>query len=228
MLEKLAQIVGSRKNENGEQELIIRLDKEIPGYKLKQYADESGVVYGTFLLYDTRIITAQQRMKIHAMCGEIGKDRGLTIDEVKTELKTKFCDERKKPWFSTSEKEENCTIELAREFISFLIDFCFMENIAFQDSGLELHDDIKDYLYLCLLHRKCAICNKKGEIHHVDSIGAGNNRKRADHTKHEIMCLCRIHHTESHAIGQQTFAKKYHVVGILVTEEQLKRMKYKG
>jgi hypothetical protein len=29
------------------------------------------------------------------------------------------------------------------------------------------------------------------------------------------LCLCRIHHTEVHTVGQETFSKKYHVYGIL-------------
>ena len=66
----------------------------------------------------------------------------------------------------------------------------------------------------CIKHRKCCLCGREGEIHHVDAIGMGNDRRKYDDSGSRIMCLCRTHHTEYHKIGREDFEKKYKVYGI--------------
>jgi len=80
---------------------------------------------------------------------------------------------------------------------------------------LDRTDDIGKALWLCLKHKKCILCGKPADIHHVQAIGMGMDRKTYDDSKHEKIALCREHHTEAHATGWKTFSKKYHVYGII-------------
>lgn len=52
--------------------------------------------------------------------------------------------------------------------------------------------------------KKCKVCGRIGERHHIKSRGAGGG----DEDKN-ILILCRNHHQEIHMIGKKTFAKKY-------------------
>ena len=87
--------------------------------------------------------------------------------------------------------------------------------------GIDRADDIERYLWSCLKNRRCAVCGRPGEIHHVDAIGMGRDRKRVDdHRRMRKICLCREHHTEAHKIGQPEFMRKYHVHGIYYEERR--------
>ena len=80
-------------------------------------------------------------------------------------------------------------------------------------SLLNYVDDIDNYVYMCLIHKKCCICGKKAELHHVDSVGMGNDRTEVQHEGRNALSLCREHHTEIHAIGINSFLEKYHING---------------
>ena len=107
----------------------------------------------------------------------------------------------------------------AREFLEFLIEFCISEDIPTKDSLINVTPDISRYIYCCLLHKKCCISGKKAELHHVDAVGMGRDRKDIIHAGYRVMPLSRIYHTEAHTIGQKTFEDKYKVYGIKLTDE---------
>lgn len=228
-----SEVTNNQFNDKGEQLLTIKLDKKIPSYLLERYLDGNGLLSGEFTLFDNRIITAPQRKKIHAILGDIVKATGngkneYDIKSIKYDMKVIFCEREEIEMFSLSENSDTCTVTLASQFITYLLDFCMEYDVGLTVHPLSLVEDIKHYLIKCLHERYCAICWEPGEVHHVDTVGAGRDRKHIDHTKHELMCLCRKHHQESHTIGQVTFAKKHHVVGVVMNEEQFKKMKYKG
>lgn len=62
----------------------------------------------------------------------------------------------------------------------------------------------------------------------MDAVGSGRNRRKIDHSKHNLMALCREHHTESHNRGQHTFMQLHHVVGVIMSEDQYKKLEYRG
>ena len=64
------------------------------------------------------------------------------------------------------------------------------------------------------------MCGRPGEIHHVDAIGMGRDRRRVDDRRMRKICLRREHHTEAHKIGQPAFMDKYHVHGIYYEERR--------
>ncbi|MFP7308440.1 putative HNHc nuclease, partial [Enterococcus faecalis] len=53
-------------------------------------------------------------------------------------------------------------------------------------------------------------------------------RKSVDHTEYTYAGLCRCHHTEKHNIGITAFKKKYHVKGIKLNQETIKKLHIGG
>lgn len=228
-INRLAEVIGMRTNAYGQQEMILRMDASIPDYLFERFVDAKGDLFGEFRLFDNRVITAQQRKYINALCRDIQRYTGDdSIDQVRYDRKIEFISKYSLPYFSTSEYNENCSVSLASKFIGYIVDFCLDNDIGLSETPLHYLDDVKPYLIKCLWERKCIICGQDGEVHHVDAIGAGRNRRKIDHTKHHLMCLCYKHHTESHKIGQQTFMQKHHVIGVIMNEEQFKKMAYRG
>lgn len=166
-------------------------------------------------LDDGRRISADQRKKIYALFRDISLWSGHEPDEVKALMKYEYIARTGAKYFSLSDTD----MTTAREFLEFLIEFCISENVPTKDSLLSVTPDISRYLYCCLLHKKCCISGKKAELHHVDAVGMGRNRKDIIHAGYRVMPLNRIYHTEAHTIGQKTFEDKYKVYGIKLTDE---------
>ena len=225
---RLAEVLARRTNAFGQTEMIIRMDASIPEYLFDRLVDANGDLFGEFRLFDNRVITAPQRKFINALCRDIARYTGDNIDQVREHRKLEFIHDKGLPYFSTSELAKNCSVSLASQFISYIVDFCLDNDIGLAESPLNYVDDIKHYLIKCLWTRKCALCGKKGQVHHVDAVGAGRNRKKIDHTKHHLMCLCDGHHDESHRKGQLTFMRKHHIVGIIMNQEQYEKLNYRG
>lgn len=181
----------------------------------------SNIILGELRFDDQRLITAIQRKKAYALINDVAAHLGMKRHEAKLMLKANYMDETGEKIFSFAD----CTVSTAKEFISSTIEFCFFENIPFKEKGMTLTDDMNRYFWLCIKYRKCALCGKKGDIAHYETVGMGRDRKKIDHSKHRFMCLCRNHHTEQHTIGLQTFCEKNHIQGIKLSEENVKEFK---
>lgn len=107
-----------------------------------------------------------------------------------------------------------CSMDTAREFLNTILEYALKEGVPLSDAGVNRTDDIGRYLYYCLKHKKCAVCGLPGEIHHVDTIGMGRDRRQVDDSEYRKICLCRKHHTIAHQRGMQAFEEMYHVYGI--------------
>ncbi|MCR2043206.1 putative HNHc nuclease [Anaerosalibacter massiliensis] len=204
-----SQIKSIRETEKGT-DLIVHIPGEQVGHKITKYRNES-VINSEIRIDDNRTITADQRKKIYATIRDIANYLGDWPEYYKEFLKFNFCMEKGIDYFSLSD----CSISVARDFITYLIDFILKEDIPLSDEALKRTDDIDKYLWSCIKHKKCCICGKAGEEHHVDTIGMGRSRRTVDDSENRKMCLCREHHTEYHKIGQEDFEKKYHVYGII-------------
>ncbi len=164
-------------------------------------------------LNDGRTISADQRKKIFAIIRDISLMSGHEPEYLKQLMKWDFCSESGYDWFSLSDVD----MTTASEFITYLIAFCFNYNVPTRDTLLNRTDDISKYLYLCLEHRKCAICNKKAEVHHVDRIGMGADREKIVHVGLEAIALCHEHHMEAHLREKELF-KEFFIYGIKLDE----------
>ena len=182
--------------------------------QLRRYS-ENGIMPGEIRLDDGRTISAKQRKKVWAMLTDISLWNGEYKDDNHAELKEIFKSETGTDDFSLS----NCSITTAREYISFLIDFALKWDVPLNDTPINRTEDIGKYLYSCLMHKRCCVCGKDAELHHVDVVGIGNNRNIINHIGLEVMALCREHHTEVGMLGQTEFNEKWHVYGIKADKE---------
>lgn len=173
-------------------------------------------------LPDGRRITPEQRRKAFALVGEIAAYTGYERDEAHLTLKHEFMnrhlDQLQKELFSLSD----CDITTAREYISYLIDFCLTFDVPTKVPLAEMCEDIRRYVYSCLINKKCCVCGKKAELHHVDRVGMGNNRNEIVHEGRECLPLCREHHTEIDHLGDERMCEKYHVVPVEIDERIIK------
>lgn len=172
---------------------------------------------------DGRHISSDQRKKIYAILADIADYTG-NLPELEKEWQKYFYIERYgTPYFSLSD----CTVSTARDFISYLIDFCFENNIGTRDTLLNNTDDISRYLYSCLANRKCAICNAKAEIHHCEGsrVGMGFDRNKIDNIGRRAIALCRKHHAQSHNCAEGEFLERFHIYGIALDEYLCKKLK---
>lgn len=169
------------------------------------------VINSEIRIDDNRTITAEQRKKIYATIKDISLYTGHDPEPLKELLKFEYCGISGQEYFSLSD----CSITTARLFINYLIEFILENDIPLSDLAINRTDDIDSYLYSCLKNKRCCICGKKAELHHWDAIGMGRDRTSIDDSKLRKIALCREHHTEAHAIGRDSFEKKYHVYGIV-------------
>ena len=170
-------------------------------------------------LIDSRTINADQRKKAYGLMRDISRHTGYEPDEVKEVMKYDFLSRTGYPEFSLSDVDRTT----AREFIDHMVELCLEQGIPCQDSLLEKAEDVGRYLYLCLYHKKCCVCGKEAEVHHVDAIGMGRNRKEICHVGYRAMSLCRIHHREAHS--NSGFAKLHHIFPIRLDELLVKHLK---
>ncbi len=164
-------------------------------------------------------ISPEQRKKIYAIFRDIDDACGQGVDSIKYELKKMFLAETEYEMFSLS----NCEKTLAIDFTEFLIRFCFEQGIPLRDNPKDAFEDIKRYLRLCLDKHICCICGQESTLHHWDAIGMGRDRNKADDSNLRKIALCPEHHAEAEQIGKVEFKKKYHVWGIIYTDNYYRR-----
>lgn len=162
---------------------------------------------------DSRPLSSRQRRSCYAMIREISEWNGDTPEENKKFLKLDFwCGELLQTadrLFSLS----NAPMSVVAAFQSWLARFIVRNDIPTRVPMLDYVDDIEDYLYACTAAKKCPICGKRADLHHVSAIGMGRDREEIIHEGMEVLPLCREHHTEIHTIGRDTFMAKYHLSG---------------
>ncbi|MEG1776934.1 MAG: putative HNHc nuclease [Clostridia bacterium] len=167
---------------------------------------------------DGRSISPEQRRKAYALMGEIAAHTGYTPEEAKLTLKHEFVQRHmealKKELFSLSD----CDVTTAREFISYLIEFVLEFDVPTSVPLVTLCDDLRRYVYACLVHKKCAVCGHKADLHHVDRVGMGRNRNEINHIGMRALPLCREHHQLLHSIVDGPFMEIYHLEAIPIDE----------
>ena len=142
-------------------------------------------------------IQLEQRKKIYAIFRDIGRHTGQVDEDVKMTMKPVFLEAyTQHSEFSLS----NCSKELAGDFITYLIIFCFKQGIPLKDHPREAFDDIESYLWVCVKANRCCACGKEGHIH------IANGKK---------ISLCDEHAQEWQSTGRE-FYLKYHVKPIEV------------
>lgn len=208
MIEVVA-IKGFRVGRDGTEILTLVPNRDLTEYFLSKRVKKAEIRFD-----DGRIITAEQRKKAYATMADIASWTGELPEIMKEWLKYLHIARTGSDYFSLS----NCSMDTAREFINTILDYALEQGIELTECGIHRTDDTNRYLYSCIKNKRCAVCGTDGEIHHVDTIGMGNDRRKVDDSRYRKICLCRKHHTEIHTIGITKFTEKYHIYGIEVME----------
>ena len=162
-------------------------------------------------MIDGRQLSGKQRKTCYKLLREIAEYTGNGLDRTKEEMKRKFMEEELfdglEEDFSLSDASMSTTCAFQRFIVRFMLDY----DIPASFPLLDFVDDVSDYLYSCLVHKKCCICGKPSDLHHVDHIGMGRDREDIIHEGMEVLPLCRIHHDEVHRTGQKTFNSRHHI-----------------
>lgn len=197
--------------------------------KVKEiFEDGTAVIYAPIDLYkathqgvkecyidyiDSRPLSEKQRRMCYSLINAIAEWSGSEPHEIKEAFKLEFWAEKIDTLADKVFSLANAPMSLVASFQRFLIRFILSNDVPLKFSLLEYVDDTKDYVYQCLIHKKCCICGKRSDLHHIDAVGMGNDRNEVQHLGREVMSLCRVHHGEIHGIGRYEFMKKYHLDG---------------
>ena len=164
-------------------------------------------------LIDSRPLSDRQRRCCYAMIREIADWAGDEASEVKEYLKTDFWAAELMDTADTMFSLSNAPMSIVAAFQRWLARFIVRNDVPCKKSLLSYVDDVDDYVYACLAGKKCAICGKHADLHHVDAIGMGRDRDEIIHEGIPVLPLCREHHQEAHTMPLKEFLGKYHLNG---------------
>lgn len=160
---------------------------------------------------DSRPLSDKQRRACYALLREISDYTGMSQEQTKELMKIKFLAEELQETADRIFSLSNAPMSLVCAFQRFLVRFILDWDIPCNFPLLNFVDDVQDYVYTCLVNKKCCVCGARADLHHVDHVGMGRNRNEIIHEGMKALPLCREHHTEVHAIGQDSFKQKYHL-----------------
>jgi hypothetical protein len=177
---------------------------------------------------DGRRITPEQRKKSHSLIAEIADWAGYLPAEMKRLMKIEF----KVKHLQTLESEmfslSDCSVTTCREFISFLIDFMIENGVPSKIPLYEQCEDIGRYVFACLMHRTCAVCGRRADVHHLHGSRdkGGLQWRTKDQSGAKVLPLCREHHGICHG-DEEGFLERYHLQGVKMDKQIAKVYKAK-
>lgn len=175
-------------------------------------------------LVDSRPLSDKQRKLCYALLREIAEFTGQGLDPTKEWMKLKFLSEDLEQTADRIFSLSNAPMSLVCAFQRYLIHFILDWDIPCRFPLLEYADDVQDYIYHCLIVKKCAVCGAPADLHHVDRVGSGRNRNDIIHEGMEALPLCREHHREAHTMPDTDFFEKYHIPGGIALDRTLCRL----
>lgn len=205
------------------QRLTVDINEELNVDRLKtMYQGFDGDREIELRFIDPRGFSSEQRRFIYALLGDIYAYTGEPVESLKEIFWAKFngLTGRK---ISLKDISTN-TMDDVGLLADIILDFIFEWDIPFKAGYEILPINQEYYLFKCCATRHCCVCGKKADIHHVDVVGMGNNRRKISNSGRRFMALCREHHQEIHQLGLNSFSNKYHVKSVKLNDETLKRL----
>lgn len=171
----------------------------------------------TVNLVDKRTISPNQRKFIFALCNEISHYTGDDVEYIRLLMQQYNSNIRNYEVQSLS----NCSMTYANELIETTITFMLEQEIPMAKNLLETnkYSFNQRQTYTMCLKRICIICGRRADLHHVDAIGMGHDRKTVSHLGKRMLPLCREHHTEIHQVGDDRYMERYHLEPIIIDEK---------
>ena len=207
-----------------DREMKVELAEDLNIERLQTvYHGFTGARYCELRFLDPRSFSVDQRKYYYALLGDISAFTGHLIEEIDDNVRWKFKALTGRN-ISLSNGSSNTKDDVVL-LTNIALDLAFELNVSLSNKIPIPDKNLEYYFYKCLTHRKCCICGKHADIDHFDeTVGMGNNRDNVDKTKFTYCALCRSHHTEKHTIGLAAFRNKYHVYGITLNAETIKRL----
>ena len=211
------------KNIDG-REVKVELAEDLNIERLQTvYRGHIGARYCELRFLDPRSFSVDQRKYYYALLGDTSAFTGHLIEEIDDNIRWKFKALTGRN-ISLSNGSSNTKDDVVL-LTNIALDLAFELNVSLSNKIPIPDKNLEYYFYKCLTHRKCCICGKHADIDHFDeTVGMGRNRKEVDKTKFTYCALCRSHHTLKHAIGLIEFKKRFHVYGITLNAETIKRL----
>ncbi|MGF2118473.1 putative HNHc nuclease [Enterococcus casseliflavus] len=219
-LAKIIKVEGNRLTLELKDELnIARLRTIFDGYDGERQAE--------LFIKDPRGFTVEQRAFVFSLMNDIYRYTGQPFDDLKDIFYWQF---RFLTGKSISLKNISTnTVDDVSLLADLVLDFIFDGDIPFKDGYEVPPQNIQYFFYKCVMNRTCCICGKKNsDIDHFEKALGRRKRKEVDHTEFTFAALCRTHHTEKHQIGITEFKNKYHVIGIKLNQDEIKKLRIGG
>ena len=219
-LAKIIKVEGNRLTLELKDELnIARLKTIFDGYDGERQAE--------IFIKDPRGFTVEQRAFVFSLMNDIYRYTGQPFDDLKDIFYWQF---RFLTGESISLKNISAnTVDDVSLLADLVLDFIFDGDIPFKDGYEVPPQNIQYFFYKCVMNRTCCICGKKNsDIDHFEKALGRRKRKEVDHTEFTFAALCRIHHNEKHQIGITEFKNKYHVIGIKLNQDEIKKLRIGG
>lgn len=186
-------ILNIKETENG---TILQFATSLTKEEILRYQTIKGI-FADIKLQDERLINHDQRKKFYATVGDIAEWIGDSPEYIKELMKFWYCAETGQEPFSLSD----CSLEVARELITFTLEFALNNDVPLTENAIERTEDISKYLIYCLRKEKCCVCGEKGINYTV------NQDK-------EKMCLCGNHYDVAKTKGLKEFCELWKVFPI--------------
>ena len=154
---------------------------------------------------DSRPLSDKQRRMCYALLREISDYTGQGAEQTKEWMKIKFLTDDMEQTADKIFSLSSAPMSLVCAFQRYLIRFILEWDIPCSFPLLEYVDDVQDYIYSCLVNRKCCICGAPTDLHHVQRVGMGRDRTDIIHEGMEVLPLCREHHAEAHTMPDAAF-----------------------
>ena len=206
------------------QRLTVDINEEINIERLQtMYFDFDGDREIELRFIDPRRFTAEQRRFAYALLGDIYAYYGEPIESLKEVFKLRY-EALTGLKISLANHSTNTVSEVGL-YTDIILDFIFENHIPFKNGYEILPVNQEYYFYKCITTRTCCNCGKTGaDIHHVDVVGMGGNRRKVDNTNRRFMALCRVCHTKIHVEGYTEYVSKRHLKGVTLNQETIKRL----
>lgn len=173
---------------------------------------------------DARPLSDRQRKMCYALLREISDYTGQDVHSAKEYLKLRFLAEDFGETADRIFSLSNAPMSLVCAFQRYLVRFIVEYDIPCRVPLLEYVDDVPDYIYACLIAKKCCITGRPADLHHIDRVGMGRDRDDIIHEGMEVLPLCRELHQEAHTMSDREFFEKYHLPGGVVMDKTLCRI----
>lgn len=172
-------------------------------------------------MIDGRQLSNKQRKACYAILRAISDFSGMAMDRTKELMKIKFLVDELQETADKIFSLSNAPMSLVCAFQRYLIRFVVDWEVPCKFPLLNYIDDFGDFLYACLIKKRCFICGQKADLHHVDHVGMGFDRDEIIHEGMEVLPCCRGHHAIAHTIGERAFLEKYHIDKGIILDKQL-------